>query len=153
MWPHAIHNRVPVRIIHASDLSNSSITLTTIGHTRLFARFRLASNKVRSASVAPHAIELEQKNGTDYRLPGTDVPTKKMKHVFQWKSKVTNITYTHILWYHVSTSTLDQHEPQYLKQQETTTHPCSIQDRSIPRSLKIWGSIKSWITWLTFSVL
>ena len=58
MWPHAIHSCVPGRIIHARDMSNSSITLTSKGHTRLFSRFRLVSNKIRPACVAPGAAAL-----------------------------------------------------------------------------------------------
>ena len=72
VWPHAIQNCVAVRIIHARYLSNSSITLTSKGRTRLFSCFRLVLNKIRPACVAPHVIETEKKNDTDYRLPGTD---------------------------------------------------------------------------------
>ena len=83
VWPHAIRNCVPVRIIHTRDLSNSSITLNSKGHTRLFSRFHLVSNMIRPACVAPHVIETEKKNRTDYRLPGTDVPTNEMEYIFQ----------------------------------------------------------------------
>ena len=79
VWPHAIHNCVPVRIIHARDLSNSSMTLTSKGHTRLFSRFRLVSNKIRPACVSPLVIETEEKNRTDYRLPGTDLKDEKFE--------------------------------------------------------------------------
>ena len=98
MWTHAIHNCVPVRIIHARDLSNSSITLTSKDHTRLFSRFRLVSNKIRPACVAPHVIETEKKKS--YQVPTTDsqIPTKKMKY-FNEKSKVTILTYMHMMSY------------------------------------------------------
>ena len=92
MWPHAFHNCVPVRIIHARDLSNSIITLTSNGQTWLFSRFRLVSNKIRPACVAPQVIETEKKKKTttEYQLP-----TKKMKY-FNKKSKVTILTYIHM---------------------------------------------------------
>ena len=95
MWPHAIQNCVAVRIIHARYLSNSSITLTSKGHTRLFLRFCLVSNIIRPACVAPHVIETEKKivPTTDYQ-----VPTKKMKY-FNEKSKVTILTYIHMISY------------------------------------------------------
>ena len=48
----------PVRIIHARDLPNSSNTLTSKGHTRLLSRFRLVSNTIRPACVAPHVIRV-----------------------------------------------------------------------------------------------
>ena len=99
MWPHAIHNCVPVRIIHARDLSNSSITLTSKGHTRLFSRFRLVSKTIRPACVAPHVTETEKKIVPTYRLPGTHVPMKKMKYVFQWKMKSNLLTYIHMISY------------------------------------------------------
>ena len=93
--PHALHNCVPVRIIHARDLSNSSISLTSKGHTRLFSRFRVVSNKIRPACVAPHVIETEKKvvPTTDYQ-----VPTKKMNY-FNDKSKETILTYIHMISY------------------------------------------------------
>ena len=50
------HNCVPVRIFHGRDLSNSSIILTSKGHTRMCSRFRLVSNKIRPTCVAPHVI-------------------------------------------------------------------------------------------------
>ena len=95
MWPHAIHNCVPVIIIHAHDLSNSSITLTSKRHTRLFSRFRSVSNKIRPACVAPHVIKTEKKivPTTDYQ-----VPTKKTNY-FHEKSKVTILTYIHMMSY------------------------------------------------------
>ena len=95
MWPHAIDNCVPVRIIHARNLSNSSITLISKGHTRLFSRFRSVSSKIRPACVAPHVIETEKKivPTTDYQ-----VPTKKMEY-FNEKSKVTILTYIHMISY------------------------------------------------------
>ena len=95
MWPHALHNCVPVRIIHARDLSNSSITPTSKGHTRLFSRFRLVSNKIRPACVAPHVIETEKNI-----VPTThyQVTTEKMKY-FNEKSKVTILTHTHMILY------------------------------------------------------
>ena len=73
MWPHAIHNCVPVGIIPPRDVSNSSITLAWKGHTRLFSRFRLVSNQIRPACVAPHVIETEKRSvpTTDYQVPST----------------------------------------------------------------------------------
>ena len=64
-----------------------------------FCIIRLVSNKIQPACVAPHVIETEKRNRADYRLPGTDVPTKKMKYVFQWKIKVTIITCIHMISY------------------------------------------------------
>ena len=52
--------------------SNSSITLTSKGHTRLCSHFRLVSNRIRPACVASHVIETEKQNRTVYRLPRTD---------------------------------------------------------------------------------
>ena len=121
LWRHAVHNCVPVRIIHARYLSNSSITLTLKGHTRLFSRFRLVSNTIRPACVAPHVIETEKKNRTDYQAP-----TKKMRY-FNEKSRGTVVTYIHTTYdiIYMSTSTLNLHAPQWLKVvQETTPHPC-----------------------------
>ena len=115
MWPHAIHSCVPVRIIHARDLSNSSITLTSKGHTRLFSRFRLVSNKIRPACVAPHVIETEKKTHTDYRLPGTD----KENEIFQRKIKSNN-PHVHMILY----------EYEYFESARTPVTKSSTRDHS-----------------------
>ena len=109
VWPHAVHNCVPVRIIHACDLSNSSITLTSKGHTRLVHVFAWYPTK-SDRHVLRRMLLKPKYKCTDYRLLGTD---KKKKH-FSDKSKVTILTNIH-MWYHMSTSILDQHAPQQIK--------------------------------------
>ena len=147
VWSHAIHNCVPVRIIHARDLSNSSITLTSKGHTRLFSRFRLLSNKIRPACVAPHAIDTEKKS---YRLPTTRYRLKKWHTYFNEKSKrIWMMSYEYEYFGSARTPVTKSRKVV----QETTSHPslfCFIQDRSIPLSLQRWVSMKSSVSQLTF---
>ena len=98
VWPHAIHNCVPVRIILGRDLSNSSITLTSKGYTRLFSRFHVfAWYRTKSDRHVLRRMLLNPKKKivptTDYR-----VLTKKMKDFIE-KSKVTILTYINMISY------------------------------------------------------
>ena len=87
------------------------------------------------------------------RTTDHQVPTKKIKYVFQWKIKSNNphVSYIHMI----------SHEYEYfgsartpVTKSSTRYHTeslfCFIQDRSIPRSLQRWVSIKSSISQLTF---
>ena len=99
VWPHAIHNCLSVRIIHARDLSNSSITLTSKGHTRLFSHFPLVSNKIRPVCVAPHVIETEKIKA--WRLPTVRYRLKKWHISMKNQKQKSSRTYSgvHIISY------------------------------------------------------
>ena len=144
VWPHPIHNCVPVRILHARDLSNSSITLTSKGHSRLFSRFRLVSNKIRPACVAPHVIETEKKQS--YRLLTTRYRLKKWNTYFNEKSKVTILTYIRMISYEyeyfgsartpvTKSSTRDHTHPCFASYKIEVSHAaCKYEFRWNPRS-------------------
>ena len=83
---------------------------------------------------------------TTYRVPDTDVPTKNMYYVFQWKAKVPILT---DIWYHMSTSTYESARTPVIKSStidHTASFFCFIQDRSIPRNLHRLVSKKSSIS-------
>ena len=153
MWPHAIPNFIPVKIIHARYLSNNSnITLTTKGHTRLFSRFAWYRKKSDR-----HVLGCQLLKPKNKIVPATDyqVPTKKMKCVIQWESKSNNPQVHSYDLIYMCTGTLDQHPPQQLKlvlrstRGHTASLFCFIKDRRIPRSLQIYVSKKSSISQLT----
>ena len=98
-------------------------------------------------------LKPKKMNRTDYRLPGTDVPTKKIKCVFQRKMNSNN---PHVHIYDI----IHRCEYEYFGSARTSVTKsstrdntasllCFIQDRSISRSLQRWVSMKSSISRLT----
>ena len=158
MWSHAIHNLLCTRKNNpcslAICLTNSIITLTSKGHTLLFSRFRLISNKIRPAWVAPHVIETEKKNRTDYQV--STYRLKKWNTYFNEKSKVTVLTYIHMISY----------EYEYFRSTRTLVTKSSTIDHNAHlcfASYKIevshaaykerWVSMESSFSQLTFFIL
>ena len=113
-----------------------------------FAWYRTKSNRHVSRRML-----LKPKKGivptTDYQVPTYRL--KKWNTYFNEKSKVTILTYIHMISYEyeyfgsartpVTKSSTRDH---------TASLFCFIQDRSIPRSLQRWVSMKSSISQLTF---
>ena len=140
MWPHGTHNCVPVRIIHARDLSNSSITLmTSKGHTPHAAvfKFSLGIEQIRPACIAPHGIETENKFVPTTRCRR---PCKIMKYVSQSKIKnVTILTYIRMIsseYEYFGSARTPVTKSSIYTREHTPPLFCLVQDRSIPRSLQ-----------------
>ena len=133
MWPHAIHNCKPIRIIHARDLTAASARprKATHGCFHVFAWYRTKSDE--------HVLRRMLLKPKKKIVPtsGYQVPTEKMKNVFQQKIKSNNPHVHNMIpceyeYFGSARTPVTKSSTRY----HTVSLFCFIQDRSIPRSLQ-----------------